>query len=81
MNARRAWQAAKNQLEMELPQGAFDFWISECEILSIEHNVFLIGAPSEHSRKLLENRLGGRINKLLSGILNLDVTAEYVVKG
>jgi len=67
---RQAWQAALQQLSLEMPKAAFDTWVRDTELLTYEDSVFTIGAKNSDACDWVEDRLTSTVSKLLSGIMN-----------
>jgi len=75
----RAWQSAIGQLQLEMPKAAFDTWIRDTELVSVDENVFHIGVQNEYACNWLESRLSATINRLLTGFMNQETTVEFIV--
>jgi hypothetical protein len=80
MKAEQAWQAAIEQLQMEMPKAAFDTWVRDTEMLSYSDGEFTIGADNLYARDWVENRLSSTITRLLTGIMNRTVEVNFIVQ-
>jgi hypothetical protein len=76
--ARKAWQAARDQLQMELPKAAFDAWLSQAELLAYRDGAFTIGCPNAYAAMWLESRLTSTLTRLLTGICNRSAGVQFV---
>ncbi len=79
MNAQQAWQAARGQLQLEMPKAAFDTWVRNTEYLSYEDGSFMIGVPNAYARDWLQSRLTSTVTRLLTGMMNRTVEVRFVV--
>ena len=79
MNAQQAWQAARGQLQMEMPKAAFDTWVRNAEFVSYEDGSFIIGVSNAYARDWLQSRLSSTVTRLLTGIMNRTVEVRFVV--
>jgi len=77
--ARKAWQAARDQLQMELPKATFDTWLSQAELLDFQDGTFMIGVANAYAREWLESRLTSTLARLLTGICNRSAGVQFVV--
>lgn len=76
--ARKAWQAARDQLQMELPKAVFDAWLSQAELLAYRDGAFTIGCPNAYAAMWLESRLTSTLTRLLTGICNRSAGVQFV---
>jgi chromosomal replication initiator protein len=79
MNAQLAWQAARGQLQTEMPKAAFDTWVRNAEYVSYEDGSLVIGVPNAYARDWLQSRLSSTVDRLLAGIMNRSVQVRFVV--
>lgn len=79
MNAEQAWQSVLGQLQMEMPRASFDTWVRDTRPVSYERGVLTVGVRNAYARDWLESRLADTVSRLLIGILNSNVTANFVV--
>lgn len=79
MNAEQAWQAARGQLQTEMPKGAFDTWVRNAEFVAYEDGQVILGVPNAYARDWLQSRLCSTVTRLLTGILNRTVQVSFVV--
>jgi chromosomal replication initiator protein len=79
MNAKRHWQAALGQLQLELPKATFDTWVRDAELLTYEDGVFTVGVKNAYARDWLQDRLLSTMNRTLSGIAGRTVQLRFVV--
>jgi chromosomal replication initiator protein len=79
MKAEQAWQAAKGQLQMEMPRAAYDTWVRDTDFLAYEDGEFVIGVYNAYARDWLESRLTSTATRLLTGLINRSVSVRFVV--
>ncbi len=79
MNAEQAWQSVLGQLQMEMPRASFDTWVRDTRPVSYEKGVLTVGVRNAYARDWLETRLASNVSRLLIGILNSNVTVNFVV--
>ncbi|MFM8319577.1 MAG: chromosomal replication initiator protein DnaA [Chloroflexota bacterium] len=79
MKAEQAWQAARGQLQMEMPKAAFDTWVRNAEFVSYEDGNFIIGVQNAYARDWLQSRLVSTVTRLLTGMMNRTVEVRFVV--
>ncbi len=79
MNAEQAWQSVLAQLQMEMPRASYDTWVRDTRPMAYENGVITVGVRNAYARDWLESRLAATVSRLLIGILNSNVTVEFVV--
>jgi len=79
MNAKQAWQAARGQIQTDMPKAAFDTWVQNAEFISYEDGQFIIGVPNAYARDWLQSRLSSTVVRLLTGIMNRTVEVRFIV--
>ncbi len=79
MNADQAWQAARGQLQTEMPKAAFDTWVRDAEFAAYEDGSFIIAVSNAYARDWLQSRLSSTVTRLLTGIMNRTVQVSFVV--
>jgi chromosomal replication initiator protein len=79
MNAEKAWQATLGQLQLEMPKAAFNTWVRDTEYISYEDGAVIIGVKNTYARDWLEERLSGKINTIMTGIMERTVKVGFVV--
>lgn len=79
MNAEQAWQSVLAQLQMEMPRASFDTWVRDTRPTAYENGIITVGVRNAYARDWLESRLAGTVSRLLIGILNSNVSVEFIV--
>jgi chromosomal replication initiator protein len=79
MNAEQAWQSVLAQLQMEMPRASYDTWVRDTHPMMYENGVITVGVRNAYARDWLESRLASTVSRLLIGILNSNVSVEFVV--
>jgi hypothetical protein len=75
----QAWRSTLDQLKMDMPRSAFGTWVEDTMPVRFEANTLYIGTISPSARDWLESRLQSTVERLLVGILNREVTVQFVV--
>jgi len=70
MTPAKMWQAAKGQIQMEMPKAAFDTWVRDIEIHDYDEGTFVLITPNAAARDWVASRLFSSTQKLLTGIAN-----------
>ncbi len=79
MNAQQAWQSVLAQLQMEMPRASFDTWVRDTRPVTYENGILTVGVGNAYARDWLESRLASTVSRLLIGILNSNVSVDFVV--
>ncbi|NOT05683.1 MAG: chromosomal replication initiator protein DnaA [Anaerolineales bacterium] len=79
MNAEQAWHSVLAQLQMEMPRASFDTWVRDTHPLSYENGIITVGVRNAYARDWLESRLASTVSRLLIGIMNSNVSVNFVV--
>jgi chromosomal replication initiator protein len=79
MNAEQAWHSVLAQLQMEMPRASFDTWVRDTHPLAYENGIITVGVRNAYARDWLESRLASTVSRLLIGILNSNVSVNFVV--
>ncbi len=79
MDAVQAWQAARGQLQTDMPKAAFDTWVKDVEFVGFEDGSFVLGVNNAYARDWLQSRLSSTVSKQLTGLLNRTVEVQFVV--
>jgi chromosomal replication initiator protein len=79
LNATQAWQSVLGQLQVEMPRHTFETWVRDARAVHYQDNVLQVGVVNAYARDWLENRLQSTVERLLVGILNREVTVQFVV--
>ena len=75
------WETALGQLELQVTRPNFETWLRETVGLRIEHNRFVVGAPSDFAVVWLESRLNPLINRTVSQLLGESLPVSFEVLG
>jgi chromosomal replication initiator protein len=79
MNVEQAWQSVLGQLQMEMPRASYDTWVRDTRPVKYEDGLLTINVRNAYARDWLENRLASTVNRLLIGILDSNVSVNFVV--
>ncbi|HLC03768.1 MAG TPA: chromosomal replication initiator protein DnaA [Anaerolineales bacterium] len=79
MDAKRIWEAALGQMQIEIPRAVFDTWVRDAELVSYEDGVFIVGVQNAFARDWLENRLMSTAQRVLSGLAGRSAEVRFVV--
>ena len=75
------WETALGQLELQVTRPNFETWLRETVGLRIEHQRFVVGAPSDFAVVWLESRLNPLINRTISQLLGDSISVSFEVLG
>jgi len=79
MNAEQAWNSVLAQLQMEMPRASYDTWVRDTHPIAYANGIVTVGVRNAYARDWLESRLAGTVSRLLIGILNSNVSVNFVV--
>jgi chromosomal replication initiator protein len=77
--ARKAWQAVRGHLQMEMDKASFDTWIRDTEFVAYEDGALVIGVKNDYARGWLENRLTSTISRKMSGLMSRSIDVRFIV--
>ena len=80
MNAEDAWELAVDELQREMPRGAWLQWVRDTRMIEYQGGWFWIEAASEDARAWLNARLTSTVVRLLTGMMNRAVQVVFVAK-
>lgn len=75
----KAWQAAVEQLERDMPRASFDVHLKETILQEYQDGRFIVGVSELYNRDWLENRLTSTLVRFLTGAMNRTVEVCFVV--
>lgn len=78
MDPKQAWQVVCTQLQMDLSKDVFEKRVRVTQFVSYENENFVISVPATYTRDWLESRLTSTANRLLTGIMNCNVTIQFI---
>lgn len=79
MTPQDVWNAAYNQLELQLDRASFDTWLREATFLRVENDDYVIGVPHSYAQEMLQNRLYRNVWRILSDIRGQDTQLRFVI--
>jgi chromosomal replication initiator protein len=79
VNTEQAWQSVLAQLQMEMPRASYDTWVKDTHPVAYNSGVITVGVRNAYARDWLESRLSGTVSRLLVGILNSNVSVNFIV--
>ncbi|MGQ9681014.1 MAG: chromosomal replication initiator protein DnaA [Anaerolineae bacterium] len=79
MDAKRIWQTALGELQLQLTRATFDTWLKDTVGLACEDGAFVVGVRNAYAKDWLENRLYAHAARTLAGILNRTVELRFTV--
>jgi hypothetical protein len=77
-----AWEIVLSQLRAEMSRANFETWVKALVPLGFyddSKNVFQIAVANEYTRDWVKSRLGGKINRLLSGLYVRSIDVEFII--
>lgn len=75
----QVWQFVLSQLQAEMPKESFNSWAKDTFPMHWEDGLLQIGVRNIYAQDWLKSRLTSTVVRLLCGILNMDVSVEFVV--
>lgn len=80
MDLEQAWKSVKGQLQMDMSRASFNTWVKDTNALAFEDGVMTVAVSNAYARDWLESRLSSTVTRLLTGIMNRQVSVEFVVE-
>jgi chromosomal replication initiator protein len=74
-----AWNAAYNQLELQLDRANFDTWLRPSVFLRIENEVYIIGVHTSYAQDMLQHRLYRNVRRVLNDVLGTKTELRFEV--
>src|SRR4051794_36734499 len=84
VNPQDAWNAAFNQLEMQLDRASFETWLRGAVLLGVETSesgdgVFVVGVRNTYARDMLQHRLYRNVRRVLGDVYGTTVELRFEV--
>jgi chromosomal replication initiator protein len=82
VNPQATWNAALNQLEIQLDRAAFDTWLRGAVFLALDADdapVFTIGVRSSYVADMLQNKLYRTVRRVVSDVYGSPVELRFEV--
>jgi chromosomal replication initiator protein len=79
MNVDQAWQSVLGQLQMEMPRASFDTWVRDTKPVKYNDGLLTVSVRNAYARDWLESRLAGTVSRLLVGVMDSNVSVNFVV--
>lgn len=76
----KVWGTAKAQLQMELSKAVFDTWLKEIEVIEFGDDALVLGAANEYAADWLNDRMRGKIERIITGILGREILVHFMVQ-
>jgi len=76
----KAWQAALDTLQMDMPRASFISWVEPTCLEEFKDDTFVIGCKTPYARDWLEGRLTSTLKRFLSGVMNRDIQIRFTVQ-
>ncbi len=77
--ARKLWQSALDQLQLQMTKQTFNSWLKQTEVLDYRDNVFVVDAKNSYAKDWLENRLLKSIERTLALIAGEPTQVQFVL--
>ena len=77
--ARRVWDTALGQLQLQVTRPNYDTWLKDTTGLAADNGTFIIGTPSDFVSEWLSTKMSPVISRTVSGILGHEVTVRFQV--
>ncbi len=79
MDAKRIWQAALGELQLELTRATFETWLRDTHLVAYEDGVFVVGVANTYARDWLESRLRSVVARVLTRLAGRTASVRFVV--
>ncbi|HOG45498.1 MAG TPA: chromosomal replication initiator protein DnaA [Anaerolineae bacterium] len=79
MDARRTWQTALGELQLQLTKATFDTWLKDTTGVACEDGVIVVAVRNAYAKDWLENRLYAHIARTLASIVGRTVEVRFMV--
>ncbi|MDK1029203.1 MAG: chromosomal replication initiator protein DnaA [Anaerolineae bacterium] len=79
MNVEQAWQSVLGQLQLEMPRASYDTWVRDTHPIKYNDGLLTISVRNAYARDWLESRLANKVSRLLIGIMDSNVSVNFVV--
>ncbi len=79
MDAKRIWQTALGELQLQLTRATFDTWLKDTTGIAYEDGAFVVGVRNAYAKDWLENRLYAHVSRTLASIMNRTIEVRFVV--
>lgn len=73
------WQAVLSTLQEDMPRASFDTWVRDTKPAEFTDNLLTVETKNAYARDWLNNRMTGKVNKILCDILRKPVSVRFVV--
>lgn len=77
--ARRVWDTALGQLQLQVTRPNYDTWLKDTVGLASDNGVFLVGTPSDFVSEWLSEKMGPVIARTVSAIVGHEVSLSFQV--
>lgn len=81
VEAVRVWDAAYNQLQLQLDRASFDTWLRPAVLLRVDDGVFVIGVHNSYAQDMLSHRLYRNVRRVLSDVIGETTELRFEIKG
>jgi chromosomal replication initiation ATPase DnaA len=78
MEAERLWQAALDELKLQMTADTFDYWLRGTRGLELADGTLRVGVPNVYAKDWLEHRLRRTIDRTLAYIRG-ELSVEFLV--
>lgn len=73
------WQAALDELRMQLTSATFDTWLRHSAAVSLEGDTLVVGVVNAYAQDWLQHRMLELAQRIVTGIAGRSVTVQFVV--
>ncbi|MBI1885386.1 MAG: chromosomal replication initiator protein DnaA [Chloroflexi bacterium] len=81
MPARRIWETALGQLQLQVTRPNYETWLKETIGLALDHGQFVVGTPSDYHTTWLSTKLHPLISKTVGEIVGRPVQVSFQLDG
>jgi len=77
--AQRAWNAAFQQLELQLDRASFDTWLRSARLLDYGADGFVVGVHNSYARDMLQHRFYRNVARVLRDVVGREASVRFEV--
>lgn len=74
-----AWNAAYNQLELQLDRASFETWLRAAVFIRVDDGVFVIGVHNSYAQDMLQHRLYRNVCRVLSDVRGEHTDLRFII--
>ncbi len=80
MHPNGLWQAALEELQLQMTRETFNTWIKPTDAVSFEDDTLIVGVENGYVKEWLSNRLLGTVQRTVASIVGRTVGVKFEVR-